>query len=35
MKLLRNDFMFTLPAELKSYNIDGYFAVYLKKNKIK
>jgi len=33
LKLLNNNFMITLPETIKKNNIDGYFAVYLKKIK--
>ena len=32
-KLINNNFMKTLPASILNYNIDGYFAAYLKKIK--
>ena len=32
-KLIKNNFMITLPDTIKNYNIDGYFAAYLKKIK--
>ena len=32
-KLIKNNFMLTLPNTILNYNIDGYFAVYLKKIK--
>ena len=32
-KLVRNNFMNTLPNKILDYNIDGYFAAYLKKTK--
>ena len=31
--LVKNNYMYTLPTKIKNFNIDGYFAVYLKKNK--
>ena len=30
-KLINNNFMHTLPDTILKYNIDGYFAAYLKK----
>ena len=33
IKLVRNNFMKTLPNKILDYNIDGYFAAYLKKTK--
>ena len=30
-KLVNNNFMLTLPDTIVKYNIDGYFAAYLKK----
>ena len=30
-KLVSNNFMHTLPDTIVKYNIDGYFAAYLKK----
>ncbi len=32
-KFIKDNFMITLPTEIKGYNIDGYFAVYLKRDK--
>ncbi len=32
-RFIKNDFMITLPEQIKNYNIDGYFAAYLKNNK--
>ena len=32
-KLVSNNFMNTLPTNIKKHNIDGYFAAYLKKIK--
>ena len=32
-KLLKNNFMLTLPNTIKKNSIDGYFAAYLKKLK--
>ena len=32
-KLLKNNFMFTLPNTIKKNSIDGYFAAYLKRIK--
>ena len=30
-KLLKNNYMLTLPTKIKNFNIDGFFAVYLRK----
>ena len=30
-KLIKNNFMLTIPSKIFKYNIDGYFAAYLKK----
>ena len=30
-KLIKNKFMITIPNMIYNYNIDGYFAAYLKK----
>ena len=32
-KLIRNNFMITIPNIIFNYNIDGYFAAFLKKIK--
>ena len=32
-KLINNNFMKTYPETIMNYNIDGYFAAYLKKMK--
>ena len=32
-KLIKNNFMLTLPNMIFNFNIDGYFAAYLKKIK--
>ena len=32
-KLIQKDFMYTLPDTIQNFNIDGYFAAYLKKIK--
>ncbi len=31
-KLIKNNYMHTLPESINGYNIDGYFAIYLRKN---